>query len=106
MPMPRHLLVLLALVLGALLPLETAYAMIGCASVTAMDDHESNCDDCIDGQRQQCRAYCITLCQSFPASRIQEVGARAKASGDHYPHEAAFPRISCGGPEPPPPRMP
>ncbi len=105
MPMAPHLLVYLALVLAALLPLETAYAVNGCASMAAMDNHESDCDDCIDGERQHCRAYCIALCQSFPASHIQEVGVRAKASGDHHIHEAAFQRISYRGPEPPPPRM-
>lgn len=103
--MTRHLLVYLALVLAALIPLETAYALNGCASVAAMDDHESDCGDCIDGERQQCQAYCIALCQSFLAAPIQGVGARAKAYDDLHPQEAAFLKISSGGPEPPPPRL-
>lgn len=105
MSMPRHLLVYLALVLAALLPLESADAVNGCASVAATDNHENDCGDCIDCERQQCRAYCIALCQAFLAAHTQEVGAQAKTAGDHRPPEAAFPKISSGGPEPPPPRM-
>lgn len=106
MSMPRHLLVYLALVLAALLPLETADAVNGCAFVAAMDNQEKDCGDCIDDERQQCRAYCIALCQAFLAGHIQEIAAQEKAADDHRPHEAAFPKISSGGPEPPPPRMP
>ena len=106
MPMPRHLLVYFALVLAVLLPMESAYAVNGCGSAVAMDTHERECGDCTDGNRQQCQAYCIALCQTFPASRVEEVGARARATVDHELHEAAFPRILCGGPEPPPPRTP
>jgi hypothetical protein len=103
--MPRHLVFYLVLVLTALLPLETAHALHGCAPVTAMDDHEGDCGCCITGEHQQCRAYCIALCQSFLTSPIQEFEVRAKASSDRHPHEAACLKAASGGPEPPPPRL-
>jgi hypothetical protein len=105
MPLRRHLVVYLAFALAALLPLETAYAVNGCAPVAVMHNRESGCGDCSDGEPQQCQAYCIALCQSFPASLIKDAGARAKASANRHPHAAAFVKVSSGGPEPPPPRM-
>ena len=104
--MYRHLVIYIALLLAALIPLETAYTMNGCASVVATDNHIGDCGDCVDGERQQCLAYCIALCQSFATSYIQEVRERSNVSSEHYPHGAAFSRISPEGPEPPPPRMP
>lgn len=99
--MPKRLFACVALVLMGLLPIETAYAVSGCAPLAAMD---SDCGDCINSELQHCRSYCIALCQTLPVARMLETGAQAKKSSDHYAHEAVFPTVLSGGPEPPPPR--
>jgi hypothetical protein len=105
MTMIRHLAACFTLLLAAVFPLAPVYAVNSCAAVATMHDHESDCGDCIDGERPQCQAYCIALCHSLPASHVREIETRARASADVHPYEMAFLEIPPGGPEPPPPRL-
>lgn len=101
----QRLFLYLAAFLVALLPLEATYAANGCAPVTAMTDHGSDCGDCMDDERQQCETYCLAWCQSLPASRVSFLEACDLSSPIYLPLLANFPPVPDGGPEPPPPRI-
>lgn len=101
----QRLFLYLAAFLVALLPLEATYATNGCAPVTAMTDHGSDCGDCMDDERQQCQTYCLALCQSLPASRASSLEARDLSSLIYLPLLANSPPSPNAGPEPPPPRI-
>lgn len=101
----QHLFLYLAAFLVALLPLEATYAANGCAPVTAMTDHGSDCGNCIDNERQQCQTFCFALCQSLPASRASSLEARDLSSLNYLPLLDNSPPSPNAGPEPPPPRI-
>ncbi len=101
----QRLFLYLAAFLVALLPLEATYAANGCAPVTAMTDHGSDCGDCMYDERRQCQTYCLALCQSLPASRASFLEACDLSSLIYLPLLANFPPVPDGGPEPPPPRI-
>lgn len=101
----QRLFLYLAAFLVALLPLEATYAANGCAPVTAMTDHGSDCGDCMDDEREQCQSYCLALCQSLPASRASSLEACDLSSLIYLPLLANSPPSPNAGPEPPPPRI-
>lgn len=101
----QRLFLYLAAFLAALLPIEATYAANGCAPMAAMNGDHGDCGDCKDDMRQQCQSYCITLCQTLPASHVSSLEARDLCSLTYLPLLAKFPPLPVGGPEPPPPRM-
>jgi hypothetical protein len=89
----QRLFLYLAAFLVALLPLEATYAANGCAPVTAMTDHGSDCGDCMYDERRQCQTYCLALCQSLPASRASFLEACDLSSLSYLPLLANFPPV-------------
>lgn len=105
LPVTQRLFLYLAAFLVALLPVEATYAANGCAPMAEMNADAGDCGDCMDDEREQCRSYCLALCQTLPAARISPLEVRDLLSPTFLPLLANSPPLRNGGPEPPPPRM-
>ena len=105
LPVTRRLFLYLAAFLVALLPVEATYAANGCAPMAEMNADAGDCGDCMDDEREQCRSYCLALCQTLPVAHVSSLEARDLGSLTYLPLLAKFPPLPVGGPEPPPPRM-
>lgn len=101
----HRLLLYLAAILNALLPVEATYAANGCAPMAEMNADAGECGDCMDDERGQCQSYCLALCQTLPASRVSTLEARDLPSLTFLLLLANSPPLRNGGPEPPPPRL-
>ena len=97
LPVTQRLFLYLAAFLVALLPVEATYAANGCAPMAEMNADAGDCGDCMDDEREQCRSYCLALCQTLPAARISPVEVRDLSSLTFFPLLANSPPLRNGG---------